>query len=53
MSFDAFNNWYDAEAAKKAAAIKDAQDAGVAEGEKGKDKAAANKQANKDAANLM
>lgn len=42
MSFDAFNNWYDAEAAKKAAAIKDAQDAGVAEGEKGKDKAATN-----------
>ena len=42
MSFDLFNNWYDVEAAKKAAAIKDAQDAGMAEGEKGKDKAATN-----------
>ena len=42
MSFTEFNQWYDAEAAKKAAAIKDAQDAGTAEGEKGKDRAATN-----------
>jgi len=42
MSFTDFNSWYDAEAAKRSAAIKDAQDAGTAEGEKGKDKAATN-----------